>query len=181
MKEIYVILTQSGTYFSRFLKVMTGDEYNHASICLDEDFKEFYSFGRLKVNNPFIGGFVKENAFTHVFGKFEKVPCMVIKKNLTDEQFYKLRALIQAFSQKSKKYGYDYINCALAKTYFYISHPNRFFCSEFVAHVLEEVDVSLPKKMEKMKPYDFTRLEDSEIIYKGELKEWCKKNSPVYQ
>lgn len=173
MKEIYIILTQSGTYFSRLLKFFTGDEFNHASICLDKDFKEFYSFGRLKVNNPFIGGFIKENAFTHVFGKFERVPCMVIKKVITEQQYNKIRALINTFARRSYIYGYDYINCALAKTFFYVSHRKRFFCSEFVAHLLKKTNVTLPKIPEKMKPYDFTDLDDSEIIYKGELKEWC--------
>lgn len=173
MKEVYIILTQSGTYFSRLLKVFTGDEFNHASICLDKNFKEFYSFGRLKVNNPFIGGFVKENAFTHVFGKFERVPCMVIKKEISEHQYNKIRALINTFARRSYIYGYDYINLALAKTFFRVSHRKRFFCSEFVAHLFKKANVSIPKIPEKMKPYDFTEMDDVEVIYKGELKEWC--------
>lgn len=173
MREIYVILTQPDSVVARFLKIFTRDEYNHSSICLDKNFTEFYSFGRLKLSNPFIGGFIKENAFTHVFGMSDKVPCMVIKKVITEEQYNKLRAIVDAFSQHSNLYGYDYINCALAKTYFHVPHSGRYFCSEFVAHLLAEIGISLPKIPEKIKPNDFTELNDSEIIYKGELKEFC--------
>ena len=57
MKNIYIILTQSGTIISRIIKIFTHDKVNHASICIDEDFTKFYSFGRLIINNPLIGRF----------------------------------------------------------------------------------------------------------------------------
>ena len=84
MKNVYIVLTQTGTILARTIKLFTAEDYNHASICLDESFQKLYSFGRLRPYNPFIGGFLIENAFTHVFGRFENVPCMIIKKEVTD-------------------------------------------------------------------------------------------------
>ena len=43
MKNIYIILTQSGTILSRVIKFATSEAYNHASLCLDDKFEKLYS------------------------------------------------------------------------------------------------------------------------------------------
>ena len=54
MKKIYIILTQSGTLFSKTIRFFTGKPYNHASIGLNESLDEFYSFGRKVPTNPLL-------------------------------------------------------------------------------------------------------------------------------
>ena len=61
----------------------------------------------------------------------------------------------------------------LAKTTITFEHENKFFCSEFVGHVLREAGITLPNTLEKLRPYQFSLLDRAEIIYKGELKDWC--------
>ena len=61
----------------------------------------------------------------------------------------------------------------LAKTNITLEHENKFFCSEFVGHLLEEAGIELPNTLEKMRPYQFSLLDNAEVIYQGELKEWC--------
>ena len=60
-KQLYIVISQTGTLLSRILKALTGAEYNHASISLSEDLEEMYSFGRRYPYNPFWGGFVMES------------------------------------------------------------------------------------------------------------------------
>ena len=175
MKNIYIILTQSGTIISRVLKIFTREEFNHASICIDNDFSKFYSFGRLKLNNPLIGGFVIENAFTHVLGKFKNVPCMILEKEVSDEQYETICENINNFVSNPKKYKYDFANLFLAQTPFTAKHENRYFCSEFVAFMLSTIDISLPNQLEKIRPFELSKVDDAKVIYKGELKNWCKQ------
>ncbi len=52
MKEIYIVLTQTGTFFSRSIKFITKEEFNHSSISFNQDLDVLYSFGRKVVNNP---------------------------------------------------------------------------------------------------------------------------------
>lgn len=108
------------------------------------------------------------------FGKFEYVACAVLKKEVTDEQFETIQNTIQEFVKNPKKYKYDFANLFLAKTKFIAKHENRYFCSEFVAHALESADIPIPNIREKIRPTEFLNLEGAELIYKGELKEWCK-------
>lgn len=45
-KNIYIVLTQTGTLLSRIIKFLTQGQYNHASIGFDEELNYMYSFGR---------------------------------------------------------------------------------------------------------------------------------------
>ena len=45
-RTIYILLTRSGTWFSRLIHLATQDRYTHASIGLDGPDGPFYSFAR---------------------------------------------------------------------------------------------------------------------------------------
>ena len=44
LKQVYIVISQTGTVLSRILKLITGAEYNHASISLADDLSVMYSF-----------------------------------------------------------------------------------------------------------------------------------------
>ena len=173
MKNIYIILSQSGTEISKMLKIITKEKYNHSSICINDKFNEFYSFGRKKLNNPLIGGFIIENAFKHVFGKFKTIPCMILKLEITDEQYVTLENIIKDFIKNKDNLSYAFASLAFADTKFSIVNDTKFFCSQFVAKLLNDINIATPKAPEHMHPMDFTLLQNAEKFYEGDLKEFC--------
>ena len=50
MKNIYLIITYTGTIPAKLIKLYTKNEYSHISISLDKELTEMYSFARL---NPY--------------------------------------------------------------------------------------------------------------------------------
>ena len=42
-RQLYIVISQTGTLLSRILKQITGAEYNHASISLSRDLERMYS------------------------------------------------------------------------------------------------------------------------------------------
>ena len=60
-REIYLVITQTGSIISRMLKKITGAEYNHVSVSLESDLHCMYSFGRRYTYFPWWGGFVRES------------------------------------------------------------------------------------------------------------------------
>ena len=60
-RRIYVMLTDTGTLFTNMIKMVTKAPMNHASIALDPELREVYSFGRKDPANPWAGGFIKED------------------------------------------------------------------------------------------------------------------------
>lgn len=175
MKTIYIILTQSGTLFSKFLKLITRKPYNHASIALDKSLENFYSFGRKKPRNPFIAGFVVEHKNSGVFEIFKKSPAVVIELPVTQEQYNIIDNLITNFKENKDDYKYDLINLIFVYSKYHIKRFNRFFCSQFTAYVLNTANIKTPKEPEHIQPVDFLKLENATIIYKGNIQNYTKK------
>lgn len=87
-KQLYIVLSQTGTVLSRILKFTTGAEYNHSSISLSEDLSKMYSFGRKNPYNPFWGGFVKESPHTGTFKRFQGTKVIIFAVEI-DENLHR--------------------------------------------------------------------------------------------
>ena len=71
MKKIYVLLTKTGTVPSKIIGKLSRARFSHASLSIDNEFTDMFSFGR-KGMKVFPGGFAKENLRTRVLKKYEK-------------------------------------------------------------------------------------------------------------
>lgn len=175
MKSIYVVLSQTGTMFSRVLKFFTKAEYNHASIALEPTLTEMYSFGRLNPYNPFVGGFVKEGKNIGTFKRFYKTEAMVMELKVTDEQYYNLKYFIEYVTLHKLEFGYNYLGILFACFKKNHEPKKRYYCSQFVRSCLAyfniENSIDLPKII---KPIDFLKLNNTKIVYRGLLRDYTK-------
>ena len=111
-KQLYIVISQTGTLLSRILKQITGAEYNHASISLSRDLERMYSFGRRHPYNPFWGGFVIESPRTGTFKRFSETKVLVLSVSVTEEQHAELKEMLDVMWKRRRKYGYNYIGLA---------------------------------------------------------------------
>ena len=109
MESIYLVLTATGTLFSRCIGLYTKARYNHISLCLDSGINEFYSFGRKIRWFPLIGGFVVEHIDSGLFKAFGKTTCAIYRLDIIDEKFEVLKQSVDTFVSNKKKYGYNLI------------------------------------------------------------------------
>lgn len=169
--SIYIILTRTNTMFAKTIRFISKDTFSHASICLDINKDKMYSFGRKSYYNVFNTGFIEETTTTNVFGKHNELPCVILEMKVTEEEYNNIKNTIEDFKSKDKLYRYNYIGLIsnrLNKTYF---NDHRFFCSEFVYHILEsnlQLECNLSRTF--IKPETFFTFKECEVIYKGDLK-----------
>ena len=176
MQDIYIILSFSGTLFSKFLKAISELTYPHVSISLHEDIRVAYSFGRKIVRNPLIGGFVEEHQNKGVYAVFDS-DCKILKLTITDEQYNKLLTIIEKFKSNSKVYKYNYMGLV----YTYFNRPqnlrHRFTCTQFVATVLKEsgiADFGKPASLVRSDEYNY--IPGVKLIYKGKFNAYKVNN-----
>ncbi|RDW16253.1 hypothetical protein [Oceanobacillus chungangensis] len=166
-KKIYLLLTDTGTLFTRTIKLFTKKPYNHASIAFDSKLLETYSFGRKKPGNPFIGGFVKESVHT---GLFEHARGAIFSCNVTEEQMEKLKQFMQQIESQKHCYKYNFIGLFALLLNKPITRGNAFFCSEFVATALHESSIlHFSKPLSLITPHDLQQDDRFELIYEGPL------------
>lgn len=176
-KKIYIVLTRTNTILSRLIRFIKDDEYTHASISLDKELKQMYSFGRKYSYNPFVGCFVKENFNEGVFGRHNNLYGLVMEIKVSDEQYEKAENLINEFILNKDIYKYNYmglINCLLNRE---SCNDNRFLCSEFVYYILNKSNiVNLNRFRNLVRPQDLLNIK-GRLIFRGNLKNtnWSKK------
>ena len=174
MKQIYIILTSTGTLLSRIIRLYTHDEFSHVSISLSLDMSQMYSFGRLYAYNPFIGGFVHEYIHKGTFKRFSKTKSSIYYLTIDDDQYKKIQDTIEEFKQQKDKFKFN-LNGLLAVGFKKkIKKENSFYCAEFVKYVFDKAGIktNLP---ELVRPESFKDIDGISEIYHGLLKNFSIK------
>lgn len=171
MKEIYIVLTHTGTVLSRIIKNYTQDEFSHVSISLDKELKEMYSFGRLNPYNPFWGGFVHEYIDKGTFKRFYKTRSKIYSLKITEEQYESLKNNIKQIEQEKKNYKFNIIGLLAVGFHKKIQKEHYFYCAEFVKYVMEKANINtvLP---ELIRPESFKEITGLKEIYSGQLRNY---------
>lgn len=169
--------------------------YNHMSVSLDPELKDVYGFvGRN-------GGLVTRSGIEH----FPDGDCMVLQKQVTDEQFERLRKRLKDAWQNRMKYRYHHFGVfvlafvmAPLDKYFGLSlpraliskifnHPRKRTCGSFVGVMLHEADISLSQEPIKGVAGTFSpylvgcstfrepELVGCELLYEGRVEELTGK------
>ena len=168
MSKIYLILMHTKTIPSKLVKFFTRYEYSHVGISLKKDCDTIYSFGRKKVNSILDGGFVAEHKEGEFFNKFNNAVCKVYEINVSEEQYEKVKKIINDMELNEGKYKYDFKGIIPRFFGIPITIKDRYVCSYFVADVLEKAQIhKFNKNVCFIKPKDFEKLNKCNEIYKG--------------
>lgn len=173
--EIYVLLTDTGTLFTRTIKWFTKDPMNHASIAFDRDLNEVYSFGRKNPNNPFFAGFVKEDVRSEFF---EHSTCALYRCTVSHGAYMNIRTQIHHMEQNRELYKYNLLGMLGIMFNIEMKREHAYFCSQFVASVFEQGGVSLVNKPSLfVRPGDLENTAMLELVYHGKLHSYtgCKE------
>ncbi|WP_449619562.1 hypothetical protein [Robertmurraya sp. Marseille-Q9965] len=166
-RKVYVLLTDTGTLFTRMIKLYTKKPYNHASIAFDQNLKEVYSFGRKDPKNPFIGGFVKESLDE---GLFKNARCSIYSFTVTESQFQRMKDFVKNIESQKHRYRYNFIGLFAFILNKQLKRESAYFCSEFVATTLNKGGaVQFNKPLSLISPHDLQQIEHFQLEYQGDL------------
>ena len=170
-KKIYIVLSYTGTVLSKIIKIYTKAEFSHVSLSLDRKLHKMYSFGRLNPYNPFIGGFVHEGIDRGTFKRFKNTKREIYCIEVTSKQYNKIKREIRRFKRNKINYKFNTIGLFLSAINYKYTKTNSFYCAEFVKHLTDEanLELNLPSTV---KPIDFKKNNDLELLYKGKLKNY---------
>ncbi|MGG1876087.1 hypothetical protein ABDI30_00565 [Paenibacillus cisolokensis] len=169
-RNIYVLLTDTGTMFTRLIKRVTAAPYNHASIALDEKLSEVYSFGRKCPGNPWIGGFVEENVYEGTFRNFPSTRCALLRLELSQLQYDEVNRVIRHYKEEEDDYRYNLIGLFGLLMRLDITRDKSYFCSQFVAETLRQSGVRLwDRSSTVVTPHDFMLHPALTVVYEGML------------
>ena len=165
-RTIYILLTRSGTWFSRLIHLATQDRYTHASIGLDGPDGSFYSFTRKYRYLALPAGLVEEQVTVYR----RAVPCCLYELTVSEEAYARLRQKLSSMYIQREEYRYNILG--VFACYFNLSFQRQrhYFCSQFVAGLLEDCGaVELPKPPTLLRPADFCGVRGLRPVHQGAL------------
>jgi len=165
--EVYVLLTDTGTLFSRTIRMFTKDSLNHVSIAFDKELTEVYSFGRKNQNNPFLAGFVKEDLQGVLF---KHTMCSLYRCKISANAYRSIRNRIKLMEQNSELYRYNLLGMMFVALRIQLRREYAYFCSQFVATMFKDSGINIVDKPALfVKPGDFQHTTELELVYHGKL------------
>lgn len=149
MKEITILLTKHNDLVSTIIYWFCGFKYNHSSISLEDNPKQFYSFNKK--------GFAIESLEKHKRHGVKKSCCYKIK--ISKEKYNELKERIEEFKNNKEHYSYNTLGVVMC--ILNIPMPKRekkYFCSQFLAEVLHNSKaINMPRRANLTKPNHFIR------------------------
>ncbi len=177
-KEIYIVVTQTGSIVSRLLKRVTGAEYNHASIALDPELRNMYSFGRRFTYFPWYAGFVAESPEFGAFKRFSDTRAVIMSIPVTEKAYEKIKERLDEMLENKNAYHYDIIGLLLAYFNIIYKRDHHYYCSDFVRELLVQFGVEDPELfMPIVQPQHFLDIPDSRVVYRGKLSEYSESTA----
>lgn len=170
-REIYIVLTNTGTVLANIISYCTKEHLSHVSISFDKELKEVYSFGRKYQRNPFVGGFIQENIMGYVFQRSE---CAVYRIKVTEINYQHIRSQVNHFIHYADRYRYNFLG--MVAVYFNVpwDRGNYYFCSQFVSSILKNANIDLfDKDTTLVTPADFQNAQ-LELVYRGSLRSYLR-------
>ncbi|MDF2659969.1 MAG: hypothetical protein K0Q94_2760 [Paenibacillus sp.] len=174
-KRLYILLSDTGTWFSRLIKSYTKEPFNHASLAFDAELRDVFSFGRKYESNPFLGGFVKENIRSPLFlDEQRNTTCAVYVCEVSPEAYERIRESVLELEKRGDDYKYNALGLLGVVFNIKLNRDNAYFCSQFVSEMFRAGGVSLvPKCPEFTTPGDLGSSEHVRLIYTGSLRDYA--------
>lgn len=175
---IFICVSQTGTNIAKAIKFFTRKPYNHVSVTDDPTFSVMYSFCRNRPRLPLPATFNQEFVGYGTLGKFEQIPCEIYSIPVSAEQKKRFYKKLRHFMEYRQSYSYNIIGMWAVLFQIDLRRKHKFVCSQFVAYVLEEIGIALPKPAALCSPEDLRYIPAATLVYRGELNTYCHGGMP---
>ena len=144
---VSVLFVNYEDFWSKVVYYVLGRGYSHAAISVDNEGETFYSFN--------FKGFRRERPRKHV-DIVSKSICY--KLSVTKKEYDKIAEMIEEFQSKRFEWRYNLMGLLLSRIHITRRKHMHYYCSEFVAEMLERAQVHrfqkstthyLPNRLEK--------------------------------
>lgn len=159
-KPVFIVLTSGSSLLADTIKKITNSEFSHATIALDTDMTQLFSFDRR--------GFVHDGLMD--LSSRGATKYAVYMYMATEAEFNKISNTIALFNDNESEYKYStkgLINYLLGKE---TKYSDEFFCSEFVSYLLNDANPNLLKRHYSLySPADLANMKKTIKIDEGPI------------
>ena len=167
---ITIILSQTQTKFGRCIRKVAHQQYNHASIALDDSLEEVYAFARPSRYDLLSGGLVRERRDRYTMGNRRPVPVAVYRLPVTQAQHRWVEETVSAMVD-NPAYLYNLFSVLTFPVLKGFAVRQAYSCVEFAAFLLGTLGyLGEGKAPCTYQPDDLTLLLSGYLVYEGDIR-----------
>lgn len=134
-KKLYIMISSTNTKMGNFIRFFTRYEYNHVSLSIDKNLRNFVSFGRMVNDAPLYGGFVNETIERFMYkGKNSKIRLFCL--DIDEEKYIALSNLFTYADEPDSGLIYNYLDALLTPLGLQFRVKGAYTCLGFANAVL---------------------------------------------
>ena len=137
MEQIYFALVDTPGFFASVIRKVTGIDYIHVVLSMDEELQEAYSVGRRNPSIPILAGFEKEDT-QKIERVFPTARYKIVSLECTKEQKAELARKLRECYEKRFQYHYCVLGLPMILLNIPFYQKNHYTCSSFTANILQE-------------------------------------------
>lgn len=165
-KKLLIMLTRLRYTGAKLIGFLTQSLYTHASIALEDEPDTFYSFNLRGFNIEHPKGLLKKRR--------EPFLCRIYSIEVSERIYQAAKHLIEEFVKDREQYHYSIPGIILALFHIPFTLRRRFFCSHFVAEVLEKSGaLHLKKRSCLYMPGDLEHLNGISLSFTGTVQDYA--------
>lgn len=162
MKPLYLMLSRTGTGMGAVIRLFTRYEYNHVSLSLDPELRQFVSFARYAQGVPLAGGFVEEPV-ERLLSNPGPLPVRIFRVDIPEEKAEELERLFSLAGNRDTGLIYNSLSALLTPMGLQLRIPGAYTCLEFASKVLEKRFRTLKALDRYLSPMEFLQGDLREI------------------
>ncbi len=164
---IYLVFSATPYKIGKAIRKITGEKFNHASIALDSELSEMYSFARRFYRAPFLGGFVREShARFYIEGAASTI--QVCRLEVTQAQYDFISKQLRRMYDDRQHYLYNHLSAAITPFGRLLKISDSYICTEFIVEQL--IMLGYPLDTKKYYSADtLLQMFESSTVYTGPM------------
>ena len=108
---------------------------------------------------------------------FRRAKCAIYSRNFSEFEYKQMNQFVQRIENQQQNYKYNLVGLVGILLNRKMARENAFFCSEFVATILNNGGISIKSKPASLvKPNDLTECAGFRLVYEGQLSSYLSQH-----
>ena len=158
-RYLYLMISRTDTQIGRIIRVFSRYPYNHVSLSIDPQLREWVSFGRFRKDTPLYAGFIRETAERYLSNDGD-TPVRLFRLEISQGKYQQLKGLFANAGYGETKLIYNLYDAIASSVHVKIPITGAYTCLSFASMVLGKRYMSIRDLNDDLRPC---------MIYEGPL------------
>lgn len=134
-RYLYLMISRTDTNIGKLVRVFSRYPYNHVSLSIDPNLREWVSFGRFRKDTPLYAGFIRETVERYQ-SQSSETPIRLFRIQITQDYYEELCRLFALAGYGETKLIYNLYDAVASSVHLKIPIPGAYTCLSFANYIL---------------------------------------------